>query len=836
MNESDIFNKFTSHLKRIISQSQDIASGLHHQTIEPLHLLYCLATQRGSIGSSVLYKNKLTPDKVRGVLQILNNYQSGQTTTRALPMLSEESKSILERAVKVAFANQHKYVGTEHLLYSLFESKEKLLNEFFAEQRLNPPNLLNHLKIILKSTSKFSDLTSGEADFADEHSLEKVMIENLRPDNQSALASFAVDLTEDKIQKNIDPVIGREAEIDRLIQILSRRTKNNPVLLGDPGTGKTAIVEGLAKRITQGKVPDVLINKRILNLDLGSTLAGTMYRGEFENRLKQIIEEVKNDPNVILFVDEVHTLMGAGNASGSLDAANLFKPELARGNLRLIGATTLEEYKKHIESDPAFERRFQPILIVESTPEETEAILKGVKKNYELYHQVKISDEAIKAAVELSARYLPEKFLPDKAIDLIDEAAAKIKVETTKNGLAKMIKKLETELKELAAEKENLILQEKFDEALKYKRQEDDILIKLDDLKKQEAKAKEKILGTITRKDVAMVLSRMTRIPVTELILEEKQKLLELENRLQQRIIGQNEALARLAEAIRRSRAGISNPNRPIASFIFLGPSGVGKTETAKVLAKEIFENEDALIRIDMSEFNQSFNISKLIGAPAGYVGYKEQGKLTDAVKRRPYSVVLFDEIEKAHPDVFNLLLPILEDGQLTDAVGKKINFKNTIIIMTSNIGLLEFNRQAHLGFDAKDKTEQQKLDEDYGLLEEKIKTGLKDTFRPEFLNRLDKTIIFRPLNKDDALQIAKLQIKELADRIAGQNLSLKVSPKVLQHLVKEGFTPDDGARGLRRIIQEKIESPLASELLSDKLKTGDIITLKLQKDKILFE
>ncbi|HLD27497.1 MAG TPA: ATP-dependent Clp protease ATP-binding subunit, partial [Patescibacteria group bacterium] len=529
-------------------------------------------------------------------------------------------------------------------------------------------------------------------------------------------------------------------------------------------------------------------------------------------------------------------LMGAGNASGSLDAANLFKPELARGNLRLIGATTLEEYKKHIESDPAFERRFQPILIVESTPEETEAILKGVKKNYELYHQVKISDEAIKAAVELSARYLPEKFLPDKAIDLIDEAAAKIKVETTKNGLAKMIKKLETELKELAAEKENLILQEKFDEALKYKRQEDDILIKLDDLKKQEAKAKEKILGTITRKDVAMVLSRMTRIPVTELILEEKQKLLELENRLQQRIIGQNEALARLAEAIRRSRAGISNPNRPIASFIFLGPSGVGKTETAKVLAKEIFENEDALIRIDMSEFNQSFNISKLIGAPAGYVGYKEQGKLTDAVKRRPYSVVLFDEIEKAHPDVFNLLLPILEDGQLTDAVGKKINFKNTIIIMTSNIGLLEFNRQAHLGFDAKDKTEQQKLDEDYGLLEEKIKTGLKDTFRPEFLNRLDKTIIFRPLNKDDALQIAKLQIKELADRIAGQNLSLKVSPKVLQHLVKEGFTPDDGARGLRRIIQEKIESPLASELLSDKLKTGDIITLKLQKDKILFE
>lgn len=836
MNESDIFNKFTSHLKRIISQSQDIASGLHHQTIEPLHLLYCLTNERGSIGSSVLYKNKLTPDKVRGVLQILNNYQSVQTTTKALPLLSEESKNILERAVKIAFANRHKYVGTEHLLHSLFESKEKLLNEFFAEQQINPQNLLNHLKIILKSTSKFSDLTSGESDFSDEHSLEKIMIENLRPDNQSALASFAVDLTEDKIQKNIDPVIGREAEIDRLIQILSRRTKNNPVLLGDPGTGKTAIVEGLAKRITQGKVPDVLINKRILNLDMGSTLAGTMYRGEFENRLKQIIEEVKNDPNVILFVDEVHTLMGAGNATGSMDAANLFKPELARGNLRLIGATTLEEYKKHIESDPAFERRFQPILIVESTPEETETILKGVKKNYEEYHQVKISDEAIKAAVELSARYLPEKFLPDKAIDLIDEAAAKIKVETTKNGLAKMIKKLETELKEIAAQKENLILQEKFDDALKYKRQEDDILIKLDDLKKREDQEKEKILGTITRKDIAMVLSRMTRIPVTELILEEKQKLLELESRLKQHIVGQSEAIAKLAEAIRRSRVGISSPNRPIASFIFLGPSGVGKTETAKVLAREIFENEEALIRIDMSEFNQSFNISKLIGAPAGYVGYKEQGKLTDAVKRRPYSVVLFDEIEKAHPDVFNLLLPILEDGHLTDAVGKKINFKNTIIIMTSNIGLSEFNRQAKLGFDSHDKTEQEKLEEDYGQLEEKIKAGLKDTFRPEFLNRLDKTIIFRPLTKDDALEIAKLQIKELAERIAGQNLNLKVSSKVLQHLVKAGFSPDEGARGIRRIIQEKIESPLATELLSDKFKANEPIKVGLQKEKILFE
>ena len=749
MNEQEIFKKFTNHFKRVLALGQDVAASLNHQAIEPLHLLYCLSNEKGSLGASILYRHKLTPDKVRTVLEILNNHLTrSQTTTKALPALSPVSQQILERSVKMAFQNKHKYGGTEHLLYSLVASADKLLLDYLVQQQISPQNLQSHLKTILKSTSKFSDLTNGK-DAADEFALERVMVENLQGAPDSALAHFAVDLTEDKVQLNIDPVIGRNAEIDRLIQILSRRTKNNPVLLGDPGTGKTAIVEGLAKRIVQGKVPDVLINKRILNLDLGATLAGTMYRGEFESRLKQVIDEVKADPNIILFVDEVHTLIGAGSASGSLDAANLFKPELARGNLRLIGATTLEEYKKHIESDPAFERRFQPILIVESSPEETKEILKGIRGNYEKYHQVKISDEAIETAVELSTRYLPDKFLPDKAIDLLDEAAAKIKVETTKNGLAKVIKKLEQELKAVQAEKEAMILEEKFDEALKFKREEDDFLVKLDDLKKQEQKEKKKILGTITRADVAGIMARLTRIPVSELILEEKEKLLQMENTLKKFIAGQDEAVKEVAEAIRRSRAGIASPQKPIASFIFLGPSGVGKTETAKVLAREIFESEDALIRIDMSEFSEAFNISKLIGAPAGYVGYKEQGKLTDAVKRRPYSVVLFDEIEKAHPDVFNLLLPILEDGHLTDAVGKKINFKNTVIIMTSNIGLSEFNSQAALGFEIKDKTEQQKLEEKYERLEEKIKKGLVETFRPEFLNRIDKVVIFKPLNTE---------------------------------------------------------------------------------------
>lgn len=836
MKNQDIYNKFTVHFKRVLNLAQSVAASLNHETIEPLHFLYCLSNEKGSVGTETLHKNKLTPDKVRRALEILNNYQSKyRTTTQSLPALSPASQKIIERAIKLAFENKHKYIGTEHLLFGLLESDDKLLNQFFTEQQINKQELKLNLKTLLKSTSKFPDLTSNFSAPLNED-LEKVMVENLMGKKESALSYFAIDLTNEKVQENIDPVIGRDEEIDRVIQILSRRTKNNPILLGDPGTGKTAIVEGLAKRILQGKVPDVLINKKILNLDLGATIAGTMYRGEFESRLKQIIEEVKNNPNIILFIDEVHTLIGAGSATGSLDAANLLKPELARGNLRLIGATTMEEYKKHIESDAAFERRFQPVIIKESTPDEAKEILKGIKRNYEKYHQVKISDEAIKAAIELSVRYLPDKYLPDKAIDLIDEAAAKIKVETTKDGLAKTIKRMENELNEITQKKDKEILQEKFEEAIGLKLQEDNLLIKLADLKKQAEKDSQKILGTITRQDVAVVISRITKIPVIELIQEEKQKLLKLEEKLNKYIVGQDEAIKNLAESIRRSRVGFSNPNRPIASFIFLGPSGVGKTETAKILAREIYEDEDALIRIDMSEFAEAFNISKLIGAPAGYVGYKESGKLTDAVKRKPYSVVLFDEIEKAHPEIFNLLLPVLEDGHLTDAVGKKINFKNTVIIMTSNIGLREFNRQAALGFEAADKSEKQKLDEDYEQLQNKIAEGLKDTFRPEFLNRLDKIITFKPLNHDDALKIARLQMTELAERIKQQGYYLRVSPPVYKQIVEKGFSPEQGARGIRKAVQDEIENMLATSLLTDKFKVGDTVKLKVAKEKIVME
>ncbi|MCX6784727.1 MAG: ATP-dependent Clp protease ATP-binding subunit [Candidatus Komeilibacteria bacterium] len=817
MSTPNIFHRFSKHFRRILLLTQEVAASLHHQKIEPLHLLYCLSNERGSLGAEILHKNNLTPDKTRLALELASHLQSpSMTTTEANPPLSASSQQILEQAVKIA---------------------EGIVN-FFNQQQVNLKEIKNHLTTILKSTARFSDTDHNLG--WDQTEMEKIMAGgNNGNSKESALAFFATDLTAEEMQGQLDPLIGRDKEVDRLIQILCRRTKNNPILLGEPGVGKTALVEGLAKRIAEGNVPNILLNKRILNLDLGNVIAGTMYRGEMEGRLKQIIEEVKEDPDIILFIDEIHSVIGAGSASGSLDAANMFKPALAKGQLRLIGATTLTEYKKHIENDPAFERRFQPIMVNENSPEETIAIIKGLRKNYEKYHQVKITDEAVLAAVELSARYLPDRFLPDKAIDLIDEAAAKIKVQATTSNLIKDIKELEQQIKKIETNKEKFILADDFEQALKTRAQIEDLTAKLQTLQGQQDEEKKKIIGLLGRSEIAQLVSQMTGVPIQELIVSEKERLLNLERLMSQHIIGQDDALKAIAESLRRNRTGLGQPNRPIASFMFLGPTGVGKTETAKILAREIYENEKSLIRIDMSEFSESFNVSKLLGAPAGYVGYKEGNKFTDVVRRQPYSVLLFDEIEKAHPDVFNLLLPILEDGRISDATGRVINFTNTIIIMTSNIGLNEFNQHAALGFGARGLSKagvDQKYEDDFAELSSKIKDGLKEEFRPEFLNRLDRVIIFKPLSIAAAEKITQLLIKEVAGRVQAKGYKLKISPEAVKWLVKEGFIPQEGARSLRRIIQDQVENILATILLNRSSKPGDTLQLGLKQNKLVVE
>ncbi|MCR4280450.1 MAG: ATP-dependent Clp protease ATP-binding subunit [Candidatus Komeilibacteria bacterium] len=832
-NLESTFEKFTTHFKKVLITAQELAVSLNNQTVEPLHLLYAIAVEKGSIGADILSKENLTGESAKDIVVILTDHRSNQD--KNIPSLSPVTQKAIERAIGEAYEYRHRYVGTEHLLSSLLTTQDGNLLKFLHSKNIQPSVMRDNLEAILRSTSKFSDLTAGRNEEDNEENPESEMermfgMGPARADN-GGLTTYTIDLTDDEVQKDIDPVIGREKEIERLIQILSRRTKNNPILLGDPGVGKTAIIEGLAKRITEGKVPDVLANKKIYSLDLGSMIAGTIYRGEFESRIKKLVEQVKKSKNVILFIDEIHNLMGAGSAAGSLDAANIIKPELARGHLRCIGTTTREEFKKHIETDPAFERRFQPITVKEATAEEALDILKGLRKNYEKFHRVKISDEAITAAVELSVRYLQDKFLPDKAIDLIDEAASKLKVEMTKDGRGKAIRGYENKLQKLKQEKEAAIANEEFSHALALKEKEGELLDKLEELSNLDDANSGKILGTIRRQDITEVISRITNVPVHELALTEKERLMGLEKELQAHVIGQDDALRAIARSIRRSRTGLANPDRPVGSFIFLGPSGVGKTETAKVIAREFFGRKDALVRIDMSEFSEKFNISKLIGSPAGYVGYKEQGKLTDAVKHQPYSVILFDEIEKAHPDVYNLLLSILEDGHLTDATGKTINFKNTIIIMTSNIGLQEFNRQAAIGFStgsAEKKSEEQFID-----LSQRIQKGLKEHFRPEFLNRIDDVIIFKPLNKESLLKIARLQMEQLLRRLLLQQLKAEVSQKTLTFLVDKGFSPEQGARGIRRAIQEHIEAPLADKMLSEEMTDKKILKINVQKDKV---
>ncbi len=825
-----ILERLSSRAKNALIAAQMLSEELHHDHIGTEHLLFGVVAEKSSFAAEILIKSRLSPEIIKSETILVNKNSEIDSWK---PVLSENLKAAIEKSAITASQYGYQFIGTEHFLHGLITTNHNKARIILSKLGVEISEIEHNLMAVFENISKFPEMPN-------EGSMSSGMEGHAHPGIQEnrkgqALEYYTTDLTKKAADGKIDPVIGRKKEIERLISILGRRTKNNPVLIGEAGVGKTAIVEGLALAISNRDVPDNLLDKKILALDLALVVAGSMFRGEFENRLKQIIDEIKNNPNVILFIDELHTMVGAGATTGSLDAANILKPALARGELRTIGATTLAEYKKHIEHDAALERRFQSILIEEPSKEESIAILKGIRPNYEKHHNVKITDEAIKAAVDLSDRYIQDHFLPDKAVDLVDETAAFLRSIHSNSKLAKNKRKVESELEALEEAKAKAVLSQDFTTALHLRTQEEKLRSQKQELENLDNKDKGPVYS-ITADDIANTVSIMTKIPLQRLTAGEIGKLSNLEKVLQSRIVGQDEAVSEIAKTIRRSRAGISDPNRPLGSFMFLGPTGVGKTETAKTIAKEIFGDSDALIRVDMSEFMERHNVSRLIGAPAGYIGYEEGGRLTEAVRRKPYAVVLFDEIEKAHPEVFNILLQVLEDGQLTDAQGKKVNFANTVIIMTSNLGMQELNAQANkIGFSDSSETvlEKHKIEKEY----ERIKTGvmdlLKRDLRPEFLNRIDKIIIFKPLSSIELKKITSLQLSDLQKRLALQNINLKYTAAVVKFITEKSFDPMQGARFIRKNIQDLISDPLAEKILSENMTKNSQILLGVNNNQI---
>lgn len=826
------FNKFSNYFKGTIKTGADFAKELNQPAIDSEHLFYGLLTQKGSVGAEFFNGVKIDLKEIKKTIVSLTRPAINKKnishnkklkvdieidTKIGHPKLTENAKKIIQKSIKIAFINKHKYVGTEHLLASLIEIGDPKIKKILKELNISENEIAEQIIMALKSDSRLPEITEA---FKTTHEQLEEESETTPPHN-SILNVFGTNLTSEKFQKKTDPVIGREIEIERIIQILSRRTKNNPLILGDPGVGKTAIIEGLAKKIIQGTVPEILQNKKIYSLDLTSLIAGTIYRGEFENRIKQIIEEIKLRPDVIIFIDEIHNIVGAGSTAGSMDAANILKPALARGEIRCIGATTYSDYRKSIESDPALERRFQPVKINEPTADEAQAILSGIKMHFENFHHVAITNESVEAAVKLSQKYLPEKFLPDKAIDLIDEASAAVNVGKKTSLLQKQINTLSQELEKTKKIKNQAIIQEDFEKAIETKNEEEEILSKLDNLKAKQAKTRAKLVGSIGVADIAKIVSKITGIPHEDLLMSEKRQILNLEKNLKNLIIGQDKAIDIIANSIKRSKAGLGSENRPIASFMIMGPSGVGKTYTAKILAKQLFKDEKALIRIDMSEYGEKFNISKLIGAPAGYVGYRESGQLTEKVKHKPYSIILFDEIEKANPEIFDLLLQVLDDGYLTDAAGSKINFRNTIIIMTSNLGSHYFKKTMPMGFDPTASS--------MSKIEEKIINEAKKHFKIEFLNRLDQMVCFSPLSDEAIEKIVKLNMETLKKSLSLKNLGLKFNNSVSKFIAQKSISEETGARSINKTIQEYIETPLSQKLLADAFPPGNTIHLTVK-------
>ncbi len=825
MQEFNLFERFTNNAKQSLLNAQQIAKA-KKVDIDTDDILLGIYLVTDSVGSKLLknagFKSDTVPVKPDGL--------GDMPGTNTLTTLAEPAKSSLEIAMGLGKNYQSNYIGTEHILRSLLMAKKTKAYLLLKNNNARIDGLLSELDRFLQKS-----MDQGMNYFGEEYqepSPGQFGRNFPRHDDKNKIfEAYSVDFTEKAKKKEFDPIIGRKKELSRVISILNRRTKNNPVLVGEPGVGKTALAEGLAQKIVAEDVPEQLMGKRILMLDMANVIAGTKYRGEFEERLKKIVEGLKENKDIILFIDEMHTIVGAGAAEGAIDAANILKPALSRGEIQVIGATTFDDYRKHIEKDAALERRFQPVTVTEPNQEETLAILKGIRRNYEEYHKVKITDESLEAAVKLSKRYISDRFLPDKAIDLIDEAASLLKIKKGKSP-SRTLKELEKELRETINKKEEAVIAAKYIVAAEYKQKEEMLEVKIRNLKQLTKDYEE---PKITAESIAEVISIATGVPITRLIKKESESLLNLEKNLKKRIIGQDEAIKEIAQAIRRSRTGISNEKRPIGTFIFLGPTGVGKTELAKVLATEMFNSRDMLVKIDMSEFMEKHNVARLIGAPAGYVGFEEGGQLTEIIRRKPYSVILLDEIEKAHPDVFNMFLQILEDGHLTDAKGVKVDFRNTVIIMTSNVGAERMFKTVKLGFNADNESEEKKFEALHKKISEEVMETVKGRFRPEFINRVDKIIVFRALSKNDVKKIVNLQLKELQERLNEKNITLKVSESAKKFLMERGYDIENGARPMRRTIENYVESSLAEGMLSGEFKEGDLISVMKMGEKLQF-
>lgn len=812
------FKGFTEKANKALNLAIESAEEMHHNYVGTEHILYGLVKEGSGVAATALNECGVTEDALREKLESINGTMSLVELTP--DDFTPRTKRVLRAAVIISSKTGYTYVGTEHLLLAILSESDSYAVAFLEELGVSVERLAQAV-----SRGMQGGADDGFGGFENESA------PNGSQKGGSALDKFGRDLTQAAKNGEIDPVIGREKEIQRVIQILSRRTKNNPVLIGEPGVGKTAVAEGLALEIAKGNVPEILKDKRVVSLDLTGMVAGAKYRGDFEERIKAAIDEVKKSKNTILFIDELHTIVGAGAAEGSADAANILKPSLARGDFQVIGATTLNEYRKYIEKDAALERRFQPVKVGEPTPEQAVQILKGLRDSYEAHHKVKITDEAINAAVTLSSRYIADRYLPDKAIDLIDEGASKVRLASLTSP--DNVKELEDEIADYEKEKASAINEQDFERAARLRDEQKELQTKLDDAKKKWQEQQKGNSGEVTAEDIAKIVSEWTGIPVVQLTKEESERLLNMENVLHERVIGQSEAVTAIAKAIRRGRVGLKDPKRPVGSFIFLGPTGVGKTELCKALAEAMFGDENAMLRLDMSEYMEKHTVSKLIGSPPGYVGFEEGGQLTEKVRRKPYSVVLFDEIEKAHPDVFNMLLQILEDGRLTDSQGRTVDFKNTIIIMTSNVGArLITEKQSSLGFNSENENAEESEKKD---IKELVTGELRKVFRPEFLNRVDDIIVFNKLNKDEIKQIAVKMLKTLENRLDKMNIKISFTDNAVSEIADKGFDENYGARPLRRAIQNEIEDPLSEQMLEGKVKDGAVVTCDFADGQFTF-